>query len=151
MEKVELVANARYEYDDSILPETGEVFTEQRREPRHKLYNAVNVAFYNIGRLYRGYMVDLSAGGARLLLPVDLPMGIPDLSRSRKMECYLLNRYGSSKCRGTIQWIQNDGYLLKWGISFIEVSTDKDDPLRKIIGETFSTPVVVPVTGMAIY
>ena len=151
MEKVDLVADARYGYNDPILPEAGEVFTEQRREVRHQLYNAVNVAFYNIGRLYRGYMVDLSAGGARMLLPVDVPNGIPDLSKNRKMECYLLNRYGSSKCRGTIQWIQNDGYLLKWGISFIEVSADKNDPLRKIIGETFRAPVVLPVTGMAIY
>jgi hypothetical protein len=133
------------------LSETGEPLTEQRYETRHRLSNAMHVAFYNNSKLYRGYATDLSIGGARLRLPVDTPDGIPDFSRGRKMECYLLNRYGNSKCRGTIQWMLYDGTMLQWGISFIELSIDKDDPLRRIIDEVCLSEEFAPVIETAIY
>ncbi|MBN1309754.1 MAG: PilZ domain-containing protein [Chitinispirillaceae bacterium] len=149
MEDIDLaIAN---EYDGFNLSETGEALTEQRREPRYRLYGAVNVAFYNHDKFYRGYMADLSTGGARMLLPADLPDTFPDLSIGRKIECYVLNRHGCSKCRGTIQWIRYDGSLLIWGISFIEVSSEKDDPFRKMIDEVCHLHEFVPVTGMPLY
>lgn len=87
------------------LTVAGEAITVQRQEQRHWLYSAIIVTFYNHGKLFRCYVADLSSGGARIVLPI----GIPFLSIGRKMECYLLNRYGSSKCRGTIQLMQRVG------------------------------------------
>lgn len=129
------------------LSGTGEAFSEQRHEQRHRLYISIIVAFYNHGTLFRGYMADLSSGGARIVLPT----GTPYLSIGRNMECYLLNRHGSSKCRGTIRWMQRDGAKLSWGISFIELPASKDDPIRKSIDETSRSYKASPITGMAIY
>lgn len=110
---------------------TSEAFPELRQEQRHQLHSAIIVAFYNRGKLFRGYMADLCTGGAQIVLP----SGIPDLSIGRKMECYLLNGHGSSKCRGAIRWMQRDGAMLRWGISFIELPVWEDDPFLKSIDE----------------
>jgi hypothetical protein len=142
---------ATNEYYSSLPVKFNKPINEQRREPRHRLFDTVNVAFYNNGKLYRGYIADISACGARLELPATTPDGIPDLSRGRKMECYLLNRYGRSKCRGTIQWVRNDGTVLQWGISFVEVSSEKDDPLRIIIDQPLHVRNAAPSIGIAIY
>lgn len=149
MEGIDLAVAS--EYGGFYLSEMGEAHIEQRREPRHRLYGVVNIAFYNHGKLYRGYMADLSVGGARILLPAGFPDDIPDLSTGRRMECYILNRYGSSKCRGTVRWMRYDGSLLLWGISFLEVSAEKEDPFRMTINDVCRQHEFVPVTGMAIY
>ena len=96
-------------------------------------------------------MADLSVDGACLVLPAGNTERIPFLSINRKMECYILNRHGSWKCRGTIRWMRRDDTWLRWGISFIEVSYREDDPLRRLIVETCRRNVSVPACGAAVY
>lgn len=123
---------------------------ERRNEPRHRLREKTSASFYNNCELYNAALVDLSAGGARFILNTRIQGKIPDLSKGRTMECYIGTWNGRSKCRGTVQWTHRSDGRLTWGISFIELSNDTNDPLQATIAQTGGGNRGLPTTGMAL-
>lgn len=57
------------------------VWKTQRAEPRSAI--SVPVRLYATGRIIKGTSLDLSAGGARLSVPADVPLGPGDTVRAR--------------------------------------------------------------------
>ena len=128
-------------------------YVEQRQALRYPLNEniAIPVSFYNNGGLYRGIINNLSVGGACIELAAEPSEESPELSIGRTMECYLLYRYGRSKCRGMIRWVKRNTDRFTWGITFVELSYHIKDPFRILINDVCYGGVFMPVTGMAVY
>ena len=124
---------------------------EERAEIRNMLNGIVNIAFYNSGRLYRGKMINLSPNGATMTLFMEPHETIPDLTEGRSMEYYVLSSNGRTKCRGVVKWSRKNGSSLFWGIEFIELSPDEDDPLHLLIRRHCRRNFPLPVCGTAMY
>ncbi|MBN1578169.1 MAG: PilZ domain-containing protein [Chitinispirillaceae bacterium] len=140
------------EYATSDMMEVVSTRTERRRAWRQTLQIAADMSFYNKGALYRASLVDLSSGGARLQFSLGGTADtMPTLHRGRKMECYISTPEGRTKCRGTVQWTCRTDDRMLWGISFIELSPDGNDPLRNAIADVYRYRGAAPVTGMAQY
>lgn len=133
MECVEMAVAC--ESSDCYAEEAANLRLERRAENRQRVQSPIHVAFYNKGNLYRGNIINLSSEGATLMFIAEPSGTMPALLQGRDMECYILSRKGRSKCRGRVQWKQQNSNRLVWGISFTELSHDKDDPLRLLIDE----------------
>jgi hypothetical protein len=116
--------------------------TERRRERRQSIRETVETSFYNNRELFHASLVDLSSGGASMHLDIRSAENVPELYTGRNMECYFSTPNGRSKCRGTVRWVQKNSYGLTWGLSFIELSPDGEDPLRAVITEVGQHPVL---------
>jgi len=73
-----------------------------------------------------GLMTDLSSKGAQFRIQGKADLG--KLIMDDEVECQVKTPYGKSACRGAIKWV--DAQSRTVGISFTEVSRDKNDPLR---------------------
>ena len=132
-------------------PEKTDSRSERRRESRYPLHTLINTSFYNKGNLFHGKIGDLSPCGVCIHLLSDKSEKTPELAIQQTIECYILNRYGRSKYRGTIRWVNRKNMHLYWGISFIELSSHRKDPFRQLIAEICREKRTYPVTGMAVY
>jgi len=144
-------STSNLEYQDAIQLTSQ---FERRRTLRFSPHNIVTVSFYNNGDLYHGKINNLTKSGMGVQLAqsaVGQQDKIPDLVIRQTMECYILNTFGRSKCRGIIHWIGRQNRKLSWGISFIELSKYMKDPFRLLINEVCQKGLTLPVTGMAIY
>lgn len=124
---------------------------EQRSEKRHTVDEWVSIAFYNGGALFRGSIMNLSSTGACLLSLIDGSEKTPDLYKGRTIECYILTRKGRSKCRGVVHWTGKESSYLMWGISFMELSSLQNDPLRILIEDVCNQEYCTPITASARY
>jgi len=109
--------------------------SEKRTKPRFDVGASVGMAFYNGGELYSGNVVNLSAEGACLKVSAAGSAAMPTICKDRSMECYLATPRGRSKCRGSVKWLQISQKSVMWGISFVELSPDTNDPFRTLINE----------------
>lgn len=142
---------ANLEYQDNIQLSSR---IERRRTLRYSPLTIVTVSFYNNGNLYHGKINDITKSGMGIQIAQSADgqqNKTPGLEIRQTIECYILNRYGRSKCRGIIQWMGRQNQKLSWGISFIELSKYMKDPFRLLINEVCQERLTLPVTGMAIY
>lgn len=125
--------------------------TEQRFEKRHTLRNREKICFYNNGVLFQSGMVNLSTQGACLQFFPDDSEPRPYLYAGKRMECYILTRNGRSKFRGTVRWVCKKTDYLLWGVSFMERSSHKTDPLQMLIDNSRHNGFFLPLTSGALY
>jgi len=136
---------------DFFMPTLHAKPEEKRMERRFEIFSSLPVAFYNNGNLFEGRVINLSGGGACLELSVTSSEVQPSLSINRTMECYVMTPTGPSKFRGRIQWHHASATRSRWGVSFIELSSWQEDPLRKIIHRPSAAKRSLPAVGMALY
>lgn len=82
------------------------------------------------GTEYSALMTDLSEQGAQFRLgstDKSIPVNIGD-----QIELDIRTPFGKSSVKGTIMWVDRSFYF-SWGVKFIDLPGDKNDPLRSLM------------------
>jgi hypothetical protein len=88
------------------------------------------VSFYRDGKLHHAALLSISEDGAQFISGT---MVAEKIVEGRAGEYYFQTVYGQSKCRGITTNIVCSDPEVVWEIEFIELSENKEDPIRKML------------------
>jgi hypothetical protein len=108
---------------------------ERRRTGRKSLEVSCPSSLTIKGAKYPASMLDFSEIGARFT--IDQDSGSLEIQNGNEIAVQVKNQFGSTDCRGKVAWACRIGDRYMLGVEFLEVSSDKRDPLRCLMESPF--------------
>jgi|WetSurMetagenome_2_1015567.scaffolds.fasta_scaffold00462_19 hypothetical protein len=108
---------------------------ERRRAKRKSLKVTCPSAVAVYGTRYAASMLDFSEIGARFTLEGET--GRLEIQPGTEVSIDIHNQFGTTHCKGKIAWTCRIDRQCMLGVEFLEVASDKRDPLRCLMESPF--------------
>jgi hypothetical protein len=107
----------------------------RRREKRKDLTTFCSASFDYQGKKHRAILQNISQHGAGFRLEVSTQE--PDLRVGDEVTFEISTPYGLTTCVGRIVWTNKVGAFFIWGIEFVRIPVNPEDPMHRLIESSF--------------